>query len=486
LDILIISLLCIPLAQLTAGTLIPLERYITFGDSPFFLNRGVLLLRGIVDEGFVYTFTYPVLVAIIYAFTHNLIVTGVILNALAYYALILGTYLLGRLFYKRQVGWLSAFIVAFNHTFFLTTRLTQPFLTFYALVVWCVLVYVWVVRRPSILTAILLGLILTVTFYARLEGGSYIILIPLAAWQVYRSTGKIRLPILITVIGCSIFALGAIFYLAILSRISDTSNGDVFTFLTILRSSSPLQQFWARAVETGQMLLGGVSVLVTAGALLGVFWREPDDSAANCLFLLLIDIGIANLFVLSAVPKLYMAVVSVPFLAVLCAAFIIRFAARWRWTTPFLVIGMVIVLSPGIVSLIQYASFPHTDYRQSPTGQIAAAVDNWLTANGYQDTEVYTFCSGVITYSESNFHLIYRMAFGDRHSPKQANSPLQLMPILREKQKLFMRCNNDVNIPYRDWNDFLEHPANFPDQLQEIGRVGDYIFYKVVAQPQPT
>lgn len=483
LDILVITLLCIPLTQLTAGTLIPLERYITFGDTPFFLNRGVLLLRGIVDEGFVYTLTYPILVAITYIFTHNLIVTGVILNRLAFYALILGTYLLSRIFYNRQVGWLSVFVVAINVTFFSATRLAQPFLTFYALVIWCVLAYVWVVRRPNLLTATLLGLILTVTFYARLEGGSYIVLIPLAAWQVYRSTGRIHLPIQIILVGCSIFAAGAIFYFAILSRISDTGSGDVFTFLTILRSNSPLEQFWARAVQTGQALLGGVSVLVTVGALLGVLQRKPHDRAANGLFLLLIDIGIANLFVLSAVPKVYIGEVSVPFLSVLGAAFAVRLAARWRWTTPFLVIMMVAVLLPGIVNLIRYASIPYMDYRQSPSGQAAAAVDNWLRTNGYQDTEVYTFCSGVTPYSESNFHVIYRMAFGDRQSADQANSPRQLLPMLREKQKLFMRCNNDINIPYRDWNDFLEHPANFPIQLQEIGRIGDYTLYKVISQP---
>ena len=42
-----------------------------------------------------------------------------------------------------------------------------------------------------------------------------------------------------------------------------------------------------------------------------------------------------------------------------------------------------------------------------------------------------------------------------------------------------MICD-EIPYPYADWLDFLAHPQAYPERLDEIGRVGQYIFYRVV------
>jgi hypothetical protein len=41
-----------------------------------------------------------------------------------------------------------------------------------------------------------------------------------------------------------------------------------------------------------------------------------------------------------------------------------------------------------------------------------------------------------------------------------------------------MTCSSDS--VYKDWDTFLEDPSDYSERLQEVGRVGDYVFYRVV------
>lgn len=170
LDLVLLIAICIPLTDLVEGTLIPREQYITWADNPWYLNRGALLARGVAEGAFVYTLAYPVLVALVNYFTHDLIATGLLINRVMHSVLIIGTYGLGRIFYNRRIAWVAALLMSLNTLVYLAARMTQPFLMFYALVVVCVLAYALLVRRPTIWSAVLFGLVLLVTLYTRLEG----------------------------------------------------------------------------------------------------------------------------------------------------------------------------------------------------------------------------------------------------------------------------------------------------------------------------
>ncbi len=479
LDLVILIAICIPLTALVEGTLIPLERYVTWADNPWYLNRGALLTRGVADSAFVYTLFYPILVSLVNNFTHDLIATGILINRVVHSVLIIGTYGLGRIFYNRRIAWIAALLISLNIYVFMSTRLTQPFLMFYALVVVCVLAYALLVRRPTIWSAILCGFVLLITLYTRLEGITYTLLIPLAAWQIYRSTRSAKLALRLAVISSSIVAVGTIYYASVMLQHSDFQTGPAFTLLIMLRTTPfPWKDLWDRFMETLYTLTMGWPAIVTIGALVWVAWNQRRDRAANGLFVLLILIGFINLFVLSIRPKLYVSMSSFTFVGLLFAAFIVRLQSRWRWLWSICVLAILSVAVLGLINLVQYAATPRDDYRVSRLGLDAVRVDAWLAGQGLQDTEIYTFCSPLTSYSRSNFHLIYRLGLREVWNDDLYNSPRQLLPVLHEQGKLFMRCAEE-GIFFSDWENFLGESANVEAAFQEIGRVDNYVFYEV-------
>jgi hypothetical protein len=211
--------------------------------------------------------------------------------------------------------------------------------------------------------------------------------------------------------------------------------------------------------------------------LVGVAWNQRDR-AANGVFGLLILIGATNLFVLSIWPKLYIGATSFTFLGLLFAAFVVRVQSRWRWLWPVCVLAIVAVAIGGLLYLVQYATASRDDYHLSRLGQDAAQVDAWLAGQGLQDTEIHTFCSPLISYSQSNFHLIYRLGLRDMWSGDWYNSPDKLLPMLREQHKLYMSCPEE-KIYFTDWETFLSEPNVMERRFREIGRISNYIFYEV-------
>ncbi|MEO8612804.1 MAG: hypothetical protein ABI690_33225 [Chloroflexota bacterium] len=482
-DLLLLIAICIPLTYFVEVTLIPRGEYVSWGDNPWYLNRGLLLARGVADGAFVYTLAYPIVVSLVNSLTHDLITAGILINRVLHSILIIGTYGLGRIFYNRRVGWFAALLIGLNVTIFLAARLTQSYLMFYAMVVVCVLAYAWLVRRPTLLHAVLFGVVLVITFYTRLEGITYGLLIPLAAWQMYRSTRSAKIALGLPFISGLIVAASGLFYMSVMLRNSDPQNGVVFTLFSMLRSSPfPWAELGRRFVDSIFNTSIGWPPLVAVGAALGLGvgllrgWRR--DLAPNALFGLLIVIGVANLFVLSIVPKLYIGAASLPFWGLLFAAFVVQVQTRWRGLWPFAVLTIMLAAVSGLILLAQYITTARDDYHLSRLGQDAIQIDAWLADQGWQDREVYTFCSPLISYSQSRFHLIYRLGIRDMQSADNYNSPAQLLPMLRDQQKLFMGCPENI-VYFRDWNTYFEGKMPDAPPLHEIGRVGSYIFYDV-------
>src|SRR5258708_35781053 len=96
-----------------------------------------------------------------------------LVNTLSIFAALLGTYLLARRFFPRPVGVLAALILGLNASFIFVGHLFQNHILFIALALWCVLAYLNLIRRPTILSAVVLGVLLIHAFFTRAGGVGY-------------------------------------------------------------------------------------------------------------------------------------------------------------------------------------------------------------------------------------------------------------------------------------------------------------------------
>lgn len=480
LDVLILLAICVPLSYLVVVPYLTSPAFVTWGDNPWYLNRGALFARGLADDAFVYTVAYPLLVTVVNFFTHDLIAAGALINRFMFTVLVTGTYGMGRVFYGRRIAWIAALLISLNAvSVHPAARHTQTFLMFYAVVVVCVLCYALFVRRPNLWTALLFGVMLTIALYTRLEGITYGGLILVGAWQIYRASGSKRKALTLAFVSGVIVALGALYYLSVMARFSGSQDGPVFALFIMLRTVPfPWNELFERITGSFTSITVGWPAVVTVGAVAGVLWTRRKDRASNALFVLLVLMTVANLFFLSIRPKYQVGGTGVTFLGMLFAVFVVRLQERWRRLWPVSVLLVMSAAIFGLTALTQYLALPRDDYHLSKFGQDAARVDAWLAERGLQSTEIYTFCSSLISYSQSNFHLVYRLGIRDMNSPEWYNSPLNLFPMLREKHQLFMHCDSE-QIYFKDWEAYMDGPPPTTFTLHEIGRVDDYVFYEV-------
>jgi hypothetical protein len=117
-------------------------------------------------------------------------------------------------------------------------------------------------------------------------------------------------------------------------------------------------------------------------------------------------------------------------------------------------------------------------YQNSSIAADGKAVDQWLEDNGRLNTEIYTFCTAITSYTRADFHLLRRLGNLDVDDPRWWNTPEKLLPYMREHDLLFMGCSVPIFLP--DWQAYLTNNRKINEQLNEIGRVGNYVFYKVI------
>lgn len=485
LDLLVLLALCVPLCYLVVT--VPNDGYrITHtADNAWYMNRAGLIWRGTLDDAFVYNFFYPALIGAINQVVHELPRAAIIVNWIGLAGVLSGTYLLGRVYYNRKIAWLAVLVIGTNLGFYKSARLLHPFLLMQAILVWAVLAACALSRWRTTLAAMGLGVILVLALYTRLEGAVYSLLILTAGWQIYRDTRNVRLALRLGAISAVIVGAGLLVYVVVLFSNSD-SGGGAFSFTAIFHTN-PV--FWDdlshRWMETILFMVLNWPVWAWAVALAGVVWSYPRHRTGNRLLAGLTLLHVAYLFLLTTWPADRYANNSLAFFALLFAAALWQFHQRWRRWWPAIPLALVAIMLPGMTLLQQfsYRVANAADYWDYEIAEDAEAIDAWLTSQGFQDTEIFTLCQGPLSFSYSHFHLIYRLSLTSIDKPTLWSSPTQLLPYLREEGKLFMTCNERVW--YMDWLDYFENPQAYPDQLEEIGRVGDYIFYQV-SQKAPT
>ncbi len=448
-------------------------------DNAWYMNRAYLIWRGVLDDVFVYNLAHPTLMGAINLIVNELPRAAIMVNWLAMTGVIVGTYLLGRVFFNRPVAWLAVLIISTNVALYGSARLLHPFLLMQAVLVWTVLAYWRLTRARTPAAAALLGLMLALALYTRLEGAAYAVLLPAAGAVIYRETGAALRALRLVLIGGAVFGVGLALYAWVLLSHSDAGGG-AFSMLALLQTQ-PI--FWDnlshRWMETLQYLSATWAVWVWAVALAGVVWSGPRWRCASYLLAGLVLLHVAYLFLLSTWPSDRYANNSLAFVALLFAAGLWQGYRRWLRLRLLVPLAMVAACLPGLILLDRYAARPPVSYWEHERAQAALAVDAWLAQEGYMDTEIYTLCQSFIPFSYANFHIIYRLSVKSQSDPTLWNSPAQLLPRLRAENKLLMTCPNRVW--YLDWADYFEQPESLPEQLQEIGRVDDYVFYRVVA-----
>lgn len=481
-DLIAITTLSVIVAVVVLGTWTTQD--LTGGDGPWYLNRSLLLWQGIVDDGWMYTVFYPVVVGAVNLLVRDLILAKAIIHLLLLVALITGTYLLGRSFYGRATGWLSAVLVLTHPFVSLQLRQLESSYIFLPIILWCVLLFRYLVLRPGTLRAVLLGGLLAISIFARLEGLIYGILIPLAGWQILRTTRDRVLALRVFLISGSGFAFGAGLYFFLMMGNANLLRNQGLS-LPMLLGTTPVSWYFIswKLTDTLTAVLALWPLWAWWIVVIGAFWDRSRFRTANWALLCMILPSVFIGFVVSVWPGRAFVQQYLPLFAIVLAGLIWRFAvnivrphARRVYAAVIVVGLMVAVSASGLRELARYSQLPWLGYRDSQLAQDAAAVEQWLDEQGIQDTQIYTFCGMVVPFSQYPFHIIYRLALErDASTP---NSPTGLLPRMREQGQLFMRCNEPVY--YEDWKDYFRAPDAYEEQLEVVGTVRAYTFYRVV------
>ncbi len=480
-DLLILLLLLIPLTHgLVNAQAITADRLI-WGDGPWYLNRAMLINRGVWPEFYVYTLGQPLLVSIFERFTGDLVAAAVLVNRISSALFLIGAYLLGHLFFSRRVGWLAFLIVLCSIFIRNLNRLLQPFMLFYGLTTIMLTAFWFVIKRPGYLSAFALGLFVNACLFTRFEGVSYVILIPIAALVVYRQRGwKLALTILTT--SSITFLVGFGFYMSVLLNNADPGSGDAFAFMALLRQQPfPIEALVNRFLLTLQSLTFYWSPLVWLVALMGALWglRQRSFVLSYALCLILLSVNFFNQFILSIEPIYRQSGPIYPVIAVLFVDFWIHLIKRFNAWRYLILIPILLVIVPELFVMMRLSMRPAQDYRQYEAYQTAQVIDRYLTDSNLDDREIYTFCFDVALYSRSQLQIIRRLAFRNLDSPIWWSSPENLFARMAATGSLYMECEN-APAYYRDWRDWIESKVTISYRLEPVGEVEGYKFFEAV------
>lgn len=482
LDIIILLALCIPLCYLVIVIRHNGFRIAFNADNAWYLNQASVIWRGIFDPGAVYQVFYPITIGALNLFTRELASAAILLNCLSFTVVVIGTYALGRYFYNRQVAWLATLVISFSNALYAPAGWLTPFLFFNAILVLSLLAFWLWVSRPTVITAFLFGLSLTLLMFTRLEGAAYAILIPVGSLLIYRAGHRIQNVLILSLISCAVFAIGFVFHFYMLLQNTDVGGGQGFMLLQLVRRTPILwDDLSHRWMETIQYMGQKWPLWAWAIAIAGVLWGDRQFQQSNLILAGLTLLHFVYQFLLTTWPAPRYSNNSLAFFALLFAAGLYQFYRRWPRLRPLVPLSVVLISLPGMMQLTKYIAITPTNYSEYQIAQDARAIDTWLNDQGWQDKEIYTLCEPILPFTASTFHLIWRPFTRDQNSGDNWNSPRQLLSHMLENDKLLMECGLD-KVWYKDWLHFFNNTDIYPQYLEEIGRVGDYVFYRAVSR----
>jgi hypothetical protein len=459
---------------------------VAYADNTWYLNRAQRYQRGEFEPTFAYTLLYPIAVGGVNRIVPELPAAGMVTNSLILAAIMAGTYGIGAMLYRREVGIVGAVMIALNGTIHELSRLFWADTLLIAVTTGAVLVTIGLVRRLSWGWAVVLGLLLAAAPYTRFEGIMYTVLVPIGGVLIYLNTRRIGLAARLTVISGGIGAAGCVLYLYLLFR-NASSGDDAFALFRILAESPlPIEILLRRVSDSLSTGLSHWPFWAWWIALAGVIWAGQAVRWPNVIMLALIGFNLVYTAIISVWPYPRQTAHLIPFSAVLIGAGVCFLAERAPRRAQALIMLCPLLILP-VGQVIAYP--PPLAYRESEWARDAAQIDRWLADQGRTETLIYTFCPEVIPFSTARFYRIYRLALGSDQIDFP-DGPANLIRTMREADQLFMTCGGPIYA--LDWIAYFDYQATGrynlavlsdaarAEKLEEIGRVGKYIFYRGV------
>jgi hypothetical protein len=447
-------------------------------DGWWYLNRAWLHSHGILDEVSFYTLAYPLLVGAVNLLIGDLPLSAIAINAISQLFLLLGVYVLGKQLVNRAVGLLSAFLLALNVGNLFLSCIIHPSLLFTAVTVWLIVLAIEFIKQPSGRHALGIAILLAGAPFIRTEGVIWGLIIPVALvisylrGHTWRALLKYALIIALVV---SPMWLGYFVWFSIgtdaLSRVGGLGIERITRAFDIAGSQLNSSD-WAAIL---------VGLLVLPSIWRTVFWLLP--------ILLMI---FAYMTFLSPRPEPVYALQLIPYLMIIYSTVLFR-ASQRSWLRVIVAVALALAAYNAFQAL-QRLPAP-LEFRSHPVAARAQqAVDeltNWRQANGYERTTLYTLCTDLMIFAQFDIRLPYT---GLLFSSRRFAPPEQVLPQIAAQDALLLVCPSlaALDLPwtrlYGYWsgaerdNPELADMARYP--LEEVGRVREYILYRVKPELQ--
>ena len=152
---------------------IDFDVYMIYNDGWYYLNRAWLHANGIFDEVSFYTLAYPLLVGAVNWLLRDLPLSAIVVNAVVQLFLLVGIYILGRQLAGRAVGLLAMILFALDLRNAVFAPLISADFLLMAMSVWTVVLGLELAKQPRKSTTVVLGMLMAVLPFVRIEGFVY-------------------------------------------------------------------------------------------------------------------------------------------------------------------------------------------------------------------------------------------------------------------------------------------------------------------------
>ena len=466
-------------------------------DYPWYLNRATLIWQGVLGQFFVYTFTYPFVVGAVDLVIRDRVTSSIVVHLLAMEGLLIGVYLLGRIAYNRTIALVAVLLLASNVWLYVAARELQTFVPFMSLSIWCLIAAYFAVKRPGVISGVLVGVVITLCFYTRFEGVMFGLLIPLVTGTIFFQTRRWRKSLQPGLMGGLIAGTSLLFYLFILaSRASDTRVTGISNFWALFVSVPPQTRLIAwRVSDLITFSLGYWPVWAWVAVLFAVTQWSDRYRRSTLFFLGMLGTYLVVVMFVAPWPSERIDRLVIPFLALPLAWALVSLGKRVRLAA---LVGIMALAIPGGVRIATYVNTtaPLT-YRQGPQIAWGADLETWLHVNGQDDSTIFTFCGDLIPYTHADMRYIYRLGFVPENDPNLIDSPSNVIPKLATNNGLLMVCPDELY--FGDWigyfiqQNIAHNPASYvasqpvPEQLAEdyqlelAHTVGPFRFYRIIS-----
>lgn len=443
------------------------------GDTAWILNRGHVYFHGSADSFWVYTLTYPLLVGAVDLLVHNLALAAILVSTLSICVILIGTYLLARMFFARNAAWLSVLLLIGNTGFVTIANTLQNHILFMAVVLWIVLLSIYVARNPTNLGAILLGVLLGIALYTRLEGACYSIILLPVMWAIRRKTGNWRKALRLGAISGIIFLFALVFFYVNYVKDVDPNpaTNDTIGNVRILTTVPVRWDIMSRRLtDTFTGTIGQWPLWAWWLVLGWLIWQGRRSWVPSVICLAVIVFNFLYILALVFWPDPHYLSHYLPFFALLFGAALVYFA-RQKILRPFVTLAVVAASIPGFLLVLNYPS-PFA-YQGSAAQQMGMAVDQWVSDQHLQNTPIYTLCNGILPFSQSNIQ--YVQIFSNNLN---LNTPDIIVQRVKANNGLFMTCSEPTY--WLNWKQFLytTDPGNLQERLRQVGQVNDYTLFE--------